>query len=101
MMDKYDVTLYGVDSYTEYPVALTYRLEAESVGIAVDLARLAATGSYPEFTEDYGLYNETFGVGSTHQRLWPLLPDHGGKWAAIHQHRLCCVQHGRIPQGEE
>ena len=45
MMDKYDVTLYGVDSYTEYPVALTYRLEAESVGIAVDLARLAATGS--------------------------------------------------------
>lgn len=61
MMDKYDVTLYGVDSYTEYPVALTYRLEAESVGIAVDLARLAATGNYPEFTEDYGLYKERMG----------------------------------------
>ena len=45
MMDKYDVTLYGVDSYTGYPTALTYRLEASSVGIAVDLARLAVNRS--------------------------------------------------------
>ena len=60
-MDKYDVTIYGVDSYTGYPTALTYRLEASSVGIAVDLARLAASRSYPEFVEDYELYKERMG----------------------------------------
>jgi hypothetical protein len=62
MMDKYDVTLYGVDSYTGYPTALTYRLEASSVGIAVDLARLAVNGNYPEFVEDYELYKERMGA---------------------------------------
>lgn len=46
-MDKYDVTLYGVDSYTGYPTALTYRLEASSVGIAVDLARLGRKRELP------------------------------------------------------
>lgn len=62
MMDKYDVTLYGVDSYTGYPTALTYRLEASSVGIVVDLARLAVNGNYPEFVEDYELYKERMGA---------------------------------------
>ena len=60
-MDKYEVTLYGVDSYTEYPVALTYRLEAPDVGTSVNLARLAASRSYPEFVEDYELYKERMG----------------------------------------
>lgn len=57
-MDKYDVTLYGVDSYTGYPTELTYRLEASDAGAAVDLARITATGNYPEFVEDYDLYKE-------------------------------------------
>ena len=60
-MDKYDVTLYGVDYYTRYPVTLTYRLEAPDVGTSIDLARLAASRSYPEFVEDYELYKERMG----------------------------------------
>lgn len=46
-MDKYEVTLYGVDSYTEYPVALTYRLEAPDVGASVNLARLGRKRKLP------------------------------------------------------
>lgn len=61
-MDKYDVTLYGVDSYTGYPTALTYRLETPDVGAAVDHARLAAIGSYPGFVENDKLYKERMGV---------------------------------------
>lgn len=61
-MDKYDVTLYGVDSYTGYPTALTYRLEAPDEGAAVDSARLAAIGSYPSFVENDKLYKERMGV---------------------------------------
>lgn len=60
-MDKYEVTLYGVDSYAGYPVALTYRLEAPNVDTSVNLARLAASRSYPEFVEDYELYNRKDG----------------------------------------
>ena len=60
-MDGYEVTLYGVDSYTGYPAALTYRLEAPDVDTSVNLARLTASRSYPEFVEDYELYKERMG----------------------------------------
>lgn len=60
-MDKYEVTLYGVDSYAGYPVALTYKLEAPDVDTSVGLARMTASRSYPEFVEDYELYKERMG----------------------------------------
>lgn len=60
-MDEYSVTLYGIDTYTKYQTALTYNLEAPDAGAAVDLARLAASRSYPEFKENYEVYTERMG----------------------------------------
>ena len=36
--------------------------QGNSLGIAVDLARLAVNGNYPEFVEDYELYKERMGA---------------------------------------
>lgn len=60
-MDKYSVTLYGIDTYTKYQTALTYHLEAPDAGTAINLARLTASRSYPEFEENYEVYTERMG----------------------------------------
>ena len=50
-MERYSITLHGIDSYTKQPMCLPYKLDAASVKAALHEARMCAMTFYPRFRE--------------------------------------------------
>lgn len=50
-MERYDIALYGIDSYTKEHMYLTYKFDAVSADAAIRRARMCAKMYYPRFQE--------------------------------------------------